>query len=215
MKVGRTMAAPHRLIPRTHTLAGLSALALLGFITGCGAPAPEPPAASTPSPVPAATPAVTPASTDAPSTATASADAATSPTAKPAPKLPDWVSRKLTDAEVEQHRGLPGVVRLSWKTQSEENNFGFHVMRGDNEEGTSFTKVNDRVIAGAGNSSTESVYEFYDTDVKVGDKFFYYLEDIDFSGNQGKFSPVLPRTVQYINLRETTVTLSQDAPTTR
>jgi outer membrane protein OmpA-like peptidoglycan-associated protein len=123
---------------------------------------------------------------------------ATSPT--PAP-LPAWVSEKLTTDSLEQHRGEPGVVRLIWKTQSEQNSFGFYVMRGDNNEGLNFKPVNQKVILGAGNSSTENSYEYYDIDVKVGETYYYYLEEIDINGNRKKFSPVLPRRVQYRNLK--------------
>jgi outer membrane protein OmpA-like peptidoglycan-associated protein len=121
-------------------------------------------------------------------------------TPTPAP-MPDWASEKLTTESIELHRGEPGVVRITWTTQSEEDNFGFNVMRGDNKEGTNFKAANKKVILGAGNSSTENKYVFYDTDVKVGDSYFYYLEEIDINGNRKIFSPVWPRTVQYRNLK--------------
>src|SRR5205823_150966 len=69
------------------------------------------------------------------------------PTKTPMP-MPEWAGAKLTPAEVELHRGEPGVVRLYWTTESEQSSFGFNVMRGDNQEGNNFSVVNKKVILG-------------------------------------------------------------------
>src|SRR5690242_12177161 len=88
------------------------------------------------------------------------------PAAAPAP--PPFMSDKLTTDQIKAHQGEPGVVRLTWKTQSEENNFGFNVMRGKSKDPKTFKTINKKPILGAGNSSTENVYVYYDKDVKVG-----------------------------------------------
>ena len=92
--------------------------------------------------------------------------------------------------------GRPGVVRLAWKTESEQDNFGFNIRRSQDKEGE-FEVVNDTIIFGAGNSSTTNKYEYYDLKVKVGETYYYYLEDISYSGRTGEFSPIVSVLIRY------------------
>lgn len=101
--------------------------------------------------------------------------------------MPDYMGKKLEGKALEQHKGEPGVVQTAWETESEQNNFGFNVMRGTSESGN-FAPANDKPILGAGNSSTKNAYSFYDKNVKVGDTYFYYIEAIDLSGRTAPFS---------------------------
>ncbi|HOR29339.1 MAG TPA: hypothetical protein PLG73_15100 [Candidatus Sumerlaeota bacterium] len=127
-----------------------------------------------------------------------SADPATSP-ATPQPsterKYPPFVGDNLTTEAMLQHLGEPGVGVIAWKTQSEENNFGFNVLRSENEEGP-FVKVNRNPILGAGNSSTENRYVYYDKTVKIGDVYSYYLESISMGGVREQFSPVITDVIR-------------------
>lgn len=104
------------------------------------------------------------------------------------------MSEPLSEEEIETHRGEPGVVRLRWKTESEENSFGFDVMRGSSEEGP-FEPANETVIAAAGTSSTPREYIYYDTSVKVGEQYYYYIVEISLAGETEEISPRLPVTV--------------------
>jgi len=77
---------------------------------------------------------------------------------------------------------------IKWVTASELNNFGFDVMRGDEEEGA-FVKVNEHTIPGAGSSDTPNQYKFVDTTIEEGKAYWYYVESISMSGQREKFTP--------------------------
>lgn len=115
-----------------------------------------------------------------------------------APPPPPFMGDKLTTDQLKVHRGQPGVVRLSWVTQSEEDNFGFNVMRGTNKDGKNFKPINKKPILGAGTSSTENVYVYYDKDVKVGDYYYYFIQEISVNNQTRDISPVLGRQVVYL-----------------
>lgn len=105
----------------------------------------------------------------------------------------------LTTDQLKQHLGEPGVAKLTWTTESEENNFGFQIMRGKSEKGD-FVQINKVVIMGAGNSSTHNRYEFYDLDVKVGQTYYYRIDSISMGGTIEPFSPVRPFKVNRLYL---------------
>lgn len=131
----------------------------------------SPQATAAPSPAVTPEPTATPAPTESPApTETSSAGA-------PAPRMGD----RLTTEAVRLHRGEPGVVHISWDTQSEENSFGFNVMRASDPKGK-FEPANKQPILGAGTSSTNITYDYYDTEVKIGDVFYYYIQEIDLNG---------------------------------
>ena len=146
---------------------------------------------------------------DAPASAPPSQESE-APVATPAsPENPPWMGDKLTTETIQAHHGKPGVIRLRWTTQSEENSFGFFVRRGDNADGTDFAILNeDEIIASAGNSSTERKYAYYDKTVKIGEKHYYYLEEVDLAGNVAKFSPIFPAVAKFPYHAE----LDPDAP---
>ena len=71
-----------------------------------------------------------------------------------------------------------GKVVLCWRTQSEVENMGFNIYRGNASSGP-FTRINDSLIPGAGSSPHPHDYTFIDMDVKVGLRYYYFLEDVD------------------------------------
>lgn len=83
-------------------------------------------------------------------------------------------------------------ITLKWSTASEVDNYGFTVFRADEEKGP-FKVLNDRPIAGGGNSDVPRDYRYEDLDVEVGRTYFYYLESISTQGVKEKFSPVLKK----------------------
>jgi photosystem II stability/assembly factor-like uncharacterized protein len=76
-------------------------------------------------------------------------------------------------------------VLLRWKTESEINNLGFNVYRSTQLDGD-YVKVTPTFIAGAGTAGTPHEYSFTDEDVVVGNTYYYYITDMDFSGNTSK-----------------------------
>jgi len=77
-----------------------------------------------------------------------------------------------------------GVI-IKWRTESELNNLGFDVYRSENLDGT-FARVNQTRIQGAGTDATPHNYKFVDESVEVGKTYYYYLEDISYSGVKGR-----------------------------
>ena len=77
-----------------------------------------------------------------------------------------------------------GVI-LRWITESETNNLGFEIYRGDSKDGP-FEKITPHRIAGAGTTASQNKYEYIDETAVEGNKYFYYVEDIDFSGEKGR-----------------------------
>jgi hypothetical protein len=85
-----------------------------------------------------------------------------------------------------------GVI-IKWRTESELNNLGFDVYRSESLDGT-FAKVNQTRLQGAGTDATPHNYKFVDESVEVGKTYYYYLEDISYSGVKGR-SKIIQVTV--------------------
>jgi FlgD Ig-like domain len=72
-------------------------------------------------------------------------------------------------------------VTLKWVTESETENFGFNIFKKlDSED--AWVQVNDELIAGQGNTSTATGYEFVDFSVRSGDVYSYRLESVSIGG---------------------------------
>ena len=93
---------------------------------------------------------------------------------------------------------LDGVT-LKWRTESEINNLGFDIYRSDARDGK-YAKVNAKHIVGAGTDSTPHDYSFTDENVVVGKTYYYYVEDVDFSGKTNR-SHILEVTVGRQNVK--------------
>ncbi|MBC8232650.1 right-handed parallel beta-helix repeat-containing protein [bacterium] len=94
-----------------------------------------------------------------------------------------WVDKKLT---------------LKWRTESEINNLGFNIYRSNSQNGK-YTKANSRLIAGAGSDATPHDYSFTDEEVVFGKTYYYYIEDVDFTGKTNK-SHIIEVTVGKIEV---------------
>lgn len=79
----------------------------------------------------------------------------------------------------------PNGVLLSWRTESEVDNIGWNIYRSTKRDGE-YHRINDRLIAGAGNSAMPHDYQFLDKDAREGITYFYYLEDIDIFGRENR-----------------------------
>ena len=78
---------------------------------------------------------------------------------------------------------------IKWSTASEVENFGYDVFRGDKEEGP-FTKLNSRIIAGAGTVDEPRFYQYVDETIEVGREYWYFVESVSMAGVREKFTPV-------------------------
>jgi hypothetical protein len=84
-------------------------------------------------------------------------------------------------------------VIIKWRTATETNNLGFNIYRSDTKNGK-YIKVNSKLIQGAGTDATPHDYSLTDDNVKFGETYYYYIEDVDFTGKKGK-SPIIKITV--------------------
>ena len=103
----------------------------------------------------------------------------------PTPPTPPTATPAATPAP-----GARPKITLKWSTASEVDNYGFFVLRGDDEKGP-FKALNERILAGAGNSDIPRNYSYEDMDVVPGKAYFYYLESVSTQGVHEKFSPVI------------------------
>ena len=88
--------------------------------------------------------------------------------------------------------GDNGKVTLRWRTETEMNNIGFRIYRGEKKDGK-FVKINKKLIPGQGSKPMPTDYEFVDKTTKPGRVYYYYLEDIDVAGNREKSEVVNSR----------------------
>jgi hypothetical protein len=84
-------------------------------------------------------------------------------------------------------------LTLSWSTASEVDNYGFLVLRGDQEAGP-FKVMTPKLIPGAGTSDVPNQYHWEDVEVVPGQIYYYYLESVSLQGVKEKFSPVVSKT---------------------
>lgn len=72
----------------------------------------------------------------------------------------------------------PNAV-LNWSTATEENNSHFEIYK--STDGLNFFPIGTQV--GSGNSNTIKDYTFYDSDLTIGERYFYRIKQVDFDGN--------------------------------
>ena len=73
------------------------------------------------------------------------------------------------------------IVILSWKTQTEVNNYGFEVQRSNDKNEWSILDF----VEGNGNSNSPQTYTYFDKEIKPIGKYYYRLRQID---NNGSYS---------------------------
>ena len=89
-------------------------------------------------------------------------------------------------------------IILNWRTESEVNNLGFNVYRSRRLDGD-YVKVTPALIMGAGTEATPREYSFTDDYVVIGRTYYYYIEDLEFSGKTNK-SDIIEITVGEITV---------------
>lgn len=101
----------------------------------------------------------------------------------------------------------PTGIDLYWETASEVNNYGFYVERRNAESSDEFKQIG--YVAGVGNSSTISRYNFLDKDVRVKTTYEYRLRQMDKDGTQECYTSNVV-TLTYDKIGD--LTLEQNSP---
>ena len=84
-------------------------------------------------------------------------------------------------------------VTIKWSTATETNNLGFNIYRSETKDGK-YIKLNARLIEGAGTDATPHDYSVTDDNVILGQTYYYYIEDVDFTRHTDK-SDIIQVTV--------------------
>lgn len=115
---------------------------------------------------------------------TSTADSAsTAPVRTKLPPCEELPTGDLSEKDLERlvPEGSNGKVRIRWKTESQEDNYGFNIMRKDREEGE-YDRINSSIIPGEGTTNIPKEYCFEDRAVERGKVYFYYIESISNAG---------------------------------
>ncbi|AXA36708.1 hypothetical protein BRCON_1931 [Candidatus Sumerlaea chitinivorans] len=75
----------------------------------------------------------------------------------------------------------PGQVRIRWRTESQEDNYGFNIYRAESPDGP-YTKINKGIIPGAGTTNIPHDYCYVDRPLPRGKVFYYYIESVSNAG---------------------------------
>ncbi|ACF14447.1 Fibronectin type III domain protein [Chloroherpeton thalassium ATCC 35110] len=92
-----------------------------------------------------------------------------------------------------------GIV-LNWKTASEKDNAGFVISRNGSEVAS---YQNAAALKGAGTTSSETSYNFVDSDVTLGETYTYKLVSVDFSGERHEYSQTVSVAITEVVESET------------
>jgi len=98
----------------------------------------------------------------------------------------------ISTTAVAQDTAKKGTITLRWRTESEQDNYGFNVYRSESKDGT-FEKINPKIVRGHGTTSEPHDYVYVDNEVYKGKTYYYYLMDVDLAGNTKKFTPTINR----------------------
>ena len=91
---------------------------------------------------------------------------------------------------------IESIPILCWTTQSESNNAGWNIYRGETNEALSneeayLLNLSLGLIPGAGSTSEPTEYSFEDVfPVYAGTTYFYWLESVDYSGECEIYGPI-------------------------
>ena len=75
------------------------------------------------------------------------------------------------------------TIVIRWVTESELNNAGFNILRGEHRAGP-FAIVNPTLIRGAGTTAEKHSYSFADTTAKQDVTYYYQIQEVSFDGEQ-------------------------------
>jgi len=89
-----------------------------------------------------------------------------------------FVPVELTQFTVTTHRGF---VTLSWTTQSETENLGFHIYRSETPTGER-KQITEKIINGAINSEARHDYQWEDRTAQDRVTYYYWLADVATDG---------------------------------
>lgn len=82
-----------------------------------------------------------------------------------------------------------GTVVIHWTTESEVDNAGFNILRGQTRTGE-FKVINAQLIPGAGTTAERNTYTWTDTTAKPNVVYYYQIEDVSLDGERQTLATV-------------------------
>ena len=79
-------------------------------------------------------------------------------------------------------------VMLTWVTQTETGMLGYYIYRSGNGQLANAELVSPMI--GATNTATQQIYSYTDSELYTSGDYYYWLESVDFDGNNGFHGPV-------------------------
>ena len=78
---------------------------------------------------------------------------------------------------------------IKWTTESELENAGFNILRGETKSGT-FKVINHKLIQGAGTTGERNTYTWTDATAKPNTVYYYQIEDVSYAGVREQLATV-------------------------
>jgi hypothetical protein len=104
----------------------------------------------------------------------------------------------------------PGRVFIRWRTESQDDNYGFNIYRSEQADGP-YTKINAYIIPGEGSTNIPKDYCYMDKPVPRGKVFYYYIESVSNQGVAEKVEGTYGTRVQVKTVEEERVWLRKKA----
>lgn len=91
-----------------------------------------------------------------------------------------------TDRTLEADAVASGAarVRVTWRTETETNAFGFYVYRSESLDAPPTCLNADNPLHAVGTTTLPQQYVYYDLDVSLGKTYYYKLEQVDLDGGR-------------------------------
>lgn len=137
---------------------------------------------------------------------TPDAKATDAATTEPVTEMVDCIplpKGEVTDAELERlvPVDLPGRVFIRWRTETQEDNYGFNIYRADKPDGD-YRRVNRTIIPGEGSTNVPKEYCFMETGLPRGSVWYYKIESVDTMGKREVLEGTLNTRVQVKTVEE-------------
>jgi hypothetical protein len=100
-----------------------------------------------------------------------------------------WFNREPITLSSFAAKAASDGVKLMWSTTHEFSHQGFNLWHSTKANGL-YTRLNDTLIPAKGHAGTGASYEYFDTDVVKGIRYYYKLEDLDLYGVSASYGPV-------------------------
>jgi len=105
-----------------------------------------------------------------------------------------------------------GYIDLTWTTESENDNLGFIVLRSENRDDgyrriAGYSEV--AALRGAGSASYRHDYAYKDYSAVMGNRYWYKIVDVDYSGGRTEHGPVSAALEEAPGVLRTSMTVPQ------